>query len=144
MPDNSLLLDTCALRDMSFMKWLKDYNGEIAIPSVVYMERCRQYLEQGLRIEDLDKLLNNLSIKVLSFNKDNARQAAELMHGRKKEPCEGCGNIDWTDTIVASYLYKRDLIITNNKKDFPTSGGFDGKVLTTDEIMNQAYRSKKR
>jgi len=31
-----------------------------------------------------------------------------------------------------------DYIVTNNKDDFPMSGGFEGKILTTDELMNRA------
>jgi len=81
--------------------------------------------------------LNDINIKVLRFDKDNARMAAELMAGRKNILCRECGKIDWVDTVVASYFNTCDFIITNNKKDFPTSGGFEEKVLTTDEFMNR-------
>ena len=133
----SIILDTCALRDGKFIDWLKWYRGEISIPPVVYMEACRQYLDSGRTAEEFDSRLNRSSIKVLRFDRNNARIAAELMAGRKDILCKECRKIDWVDTVVASYFNMCDFIVTNNKHDFPTSGGFEGKVLTTDELMNR-------
>ena len=133
----SLILDTCVFRDSVFMKWLASYSGIKQIPPVVYMERCRQILEKNGTVDELDEYLNDLHIKVLRFDRNNARMAAELMTGRKDILCKECGKIDWVDTVVASHHNAGDHIITNNKSDFPTSGGFDGKILTTDELMNR-------
>ncbi|MCL2143251.1 MAG: PIN domain-containing protein [Methanomassiliicoccaceae archaeon] len=119
------------------MDWLKGYRGEIMIPPVVYMEICRQYLDRDRTAEELDSRLNRSSIKVLRFDRNNARMAAELMAGRKDIVCKDCGKIDWADTVVASHINAGDHIITNNKNDFPTSGGFEGKIMTTDELMNR-------
>jgi len=101
------------------------------------MERCRQILEKNGTVEELDGYLNDLRIKVLWFDRNNARIAAELMAGRKNILCKECRKIDWVDTVVASYFNMCDYIVTNNKEDFPTSGGFEYKVLTTDELMNR-------
>jgi hypothetical protein len=87
-------------------------------------------------MEDLDEMLRNLRVKVLWFDQKNARIAAELMAERNNRLCNICGNLDWADTIVASYYNMGDFIITNNGGDFPTSGGFENKILTTDQIMN--------
>ena len=138
MPFPFIILDTCALRDRKFIGWLKEYRGGISIPPVVYMEICRQYLERDQPAEELDEWLNDLRIKVLRFDRNNARTAAELMAGRKNMLCGECGKIDWVDTIVASYCSVGDYVITNNKSDFPTSGGFDRKIMTTDELMNRS------
>jgi predicted nucleic acid-binding protein len=133
----SLIIDTCALHDREFKSWLRRYSGDKSIPSVVYMEMCRQYLEKGRPAEELDEWLKGLEIKILRFDKSNARMAAELMVGRESILCEKCRKIDWVDTVVASYYNMGDYIITNNKSDFPTSGGFEERILTTDEFMNR-------
>ncbi|AIZ56842.1 hypothetical protein Mpt1_c09670 [Candidatus Methanoplasma termitum] len=137
MPRPSIVLDTCALRDTKFTNWLKGYIGDILIPPTVYMEICRQHKEKNHSIEELDEWLNALSIKVLRFDKNNARIAAELMAERKDAQCEICKKIDWVDTIVASYYNAGDFIITNDKTGFPTSGDFGWKFLTTDEFMSR-------
>ena len=137
MPDPSLILDTCVFTDKKFKNWLRHYNGDLRIPPVVYMERCRQILERGDSKEELDAMLKGLHISVLRFDAYNASAAAQLMVGRNKY-CEKCKNIDWVDTIIASYLHTNgDYIITNNKNDFPTSNGFESRVLTTNEAMNR-------
>ncbi|MCL1811712.1 MAG: hypothetical protein FWG41_05810 [Methanomassiliicoccaceae archaeon] len=100
------------------------------------MELCRQQLKKDISVEKLDELLDQLHIKVLRFDRNNARTAAELMAGRDNILCKECRKIDWIDTIVASYFNMGEYIITNNKSDFPTSGGFERKILTTDEIMS--------
>ena len=133
----SIILDTCALRDRRFTDWLRSYGGMISIPSVVYMEICRQYLNGGHTAEELDIRLKHSNIKILWFDKNNARIAAELMAGRKSGLCKECGNIDWIDTMVASYCGAGGYIITNNKGDFPDTGGFGGKIITTDELMSR-------
>jgi len=137
MPSPSLILDTNTLFDNKFKNWLLGYNGDKFIPPVVYMELCRQQLKKKIPIEDLDNLLNERSIKVLRFDKSNARMAAELMAGRENILCKECKKIDWVDTVIASYYTMGDYIITNNKSDFPTSNGFEWKILTTDEFMNR-------
>jgi len=131
----SFILDACALSDRRFTEWLAGYRWRACIPSVVYMERCRRCLDGGHATEELDALLRRLKINVLWFDMNNARIAAGLMSGRKHRVCRECGNIDWIDAMVASYCNVGGYIVTNNKADFPDTGGFEGRVLTTGEVM---------
>ncbi|MCL2149178.1 MAG: PIN domain-containing protein [Methanomassiliicoccaceae archaeon] len=139
MLGHAIVLDTCALRDKVFMDWLKGYTGDIRIPPVVYMEMCRQQTERGLPVAELDEWLRIKNISVLRFDKNDARIAAELMAGRGSKPCGKCGKMDWFDAIVASHFDKGDYLITNNRDGFPTSGVFEGRILTTDEFMSRRH-----
>jgi len=51
--------------------------------------------------------------------------------------CKECGKIDRADATVASHFNTGNLIISNNKGDFPSSGGFEGMILTADEMMGR-------
>jgi predicted nucleic acid-binding protein len=134
MPSPSLILDTCAFHDRRFITWLSGYNGRLAIPPTVYMERCRQLLDKEEPLDDFNEMLDNLRIKVLDFKKNNAAIAAELMAGRNKI-CRLCGKLDWVDTMIASHCYDGDYIVSNNKRDFPTI--FEDRILTIAQSMNR-------
>jgi hypothetical protein len=60
----------------------------------------------------------------------------DCTHGGDKR-CTGCNKIDWVDTIIASYIDNGKVIVTENVKDFPTSGEFEDKTLTADQTMNR-------
>jgi hypothetical protein len=132
----SLILDTCVFRDEKAMNWLSKYNGDLKIPPIVYMERYRQIMGKEDLINKFEYILKKLEIEVMMFDKNVAGFAAELMAGRNAV-CEKCGKIDWADTIVASYIFAGDYIISNNKKDFPTFGMFENRILTVNEMMQK-------
>jgi predicted nucleic acid-binding protein len=93
MPQPSIILDTDALRDKNFINWLKGYTGDIFVPPVVYMEICRQQKVKGNSLDELDGWFNALNIKVLWFDRNYARIAAELMSERTNVLCQSCNKI---------------------------------------------------
>lgn len=98
-----LMLDTCALRNSAFISWLNDYNGDICMSSVTYMEYRRQLLKAHKDPQKLEKLLSVSRISVIPFGKNEAITASELMDIRT-EVCPRCNKLDWADTMIYSCL----------------------------------------
>lgn len=116
-----LVLDTCAMRNRDLLDWLaRRTSGDVSIPSIVYMELCRQSLARGSSIESLRKLIEKTHIKILQFDKHTAELAAEYMN-RDTTVCPTCKKLDWTDTMIyASVGTPPTIFVTDNVKDFPS------------------------
>ncbi len=129
-----LVLDTCAMRNRDLLDWLaRRTSGEVCIPSVVYMELCRQILHKGNSIDSLRKLIDKHHIKILPFDKHTAEIAAEYMN-RDSEPCPTCNKLDWADTMIyASVGTPPTIFVTDNIADFPSD--YPDYVMTPKQIM---------
>ena len=71
-----LLIDTCALTNKDFVKWLKRYHGAKRISSVTYMEYALFYCEwKGWELEKVNKVLNQAGIDIEPFERKQAGDA---------------------------------------------------------------------
>ena len=134
-----LLVDTCALADRDFLRWLRGYHGEKRISAVSYMEYVTFLLDSNFADTEIDRNLNNLKLKVESFDKRDAFCAAMMMHERDvgKRQCSECNQINWNDTMTASQGYNCScIIVTENVRDYPQSDSV--QVMTPQEIMESA------
>jgi|GEM_PF-573381 len=143
-----LILDTCALRDKDFLRWLGKYNGNKSIPSVVYMEQLRQFLNNGVvrpmdqyqgdnvEINAFDELLNASKIKVLPFEKKHAVFAANVMNVQPRV-CKSCNKFNWVDVMVSAYIGNGQFVVTNNIDDFPVYAGYEDRILTPEEVKKR-------
>ena len=134
-----LLVDTCALADRDFLRWLRGYHGEKRISAVSYMEYVTFLLDSNFSDTEIDRHLNNLKLKVESFDKRDAMCAAMMMHERDvgKRRCPECNQINWNDTMIASQGYNYScIIVTENVRDYPQSDSV--QVMTPQEIMESA------
>lgn len=132
--NRKLVLDTCAMRNKDLLDWIATRtSGEVSIPSVAYMELCRQILARKKSVDDLEKMLKQYHIKVLPFNKDTARLAAEYMN-RNISVCPTCNKLDWTDTMIyASVGNPPTIFVTDNIDDFPS--GNPDCIKTPQQVM---------
>ena len=131
-----LLIDTCALTNKDFIKWLKGYHGTKKISSVTYMEYALFYIEKHKwELDKVNNLLKAAGIEVESFEKKQAGYAAHLMAGRTKEfRCDKCEKLDWNDCMIAAHApYAPTILVTANVDDFPSKGI---AIMTPTEIMN--------
>ena len=133
----TLALDTCVVSDADFMKWAKSEPGiDLVIPSVVYMERRRQLLNNRKDPETLERLLMSAHIEVTQFDKNCARLASEYMN-RQPRVCECCHKLDWVDMmILASIERPQAMLVTRNIGDFE-SYGLDDRVITPEEAIER-------
>ena len=133
----TLALDTCVVSDADFMKWAKSEPGvDLVIPSVVYMERRRQLLNNRKDPETLERLLRSAHIEVTQFDKNCARLASEYMN-RQPRVCERCHKFDWADMmILASIERPQAMLVTRNIGDFE-SYGLDDRVITPEEAIER-------
>ena len=134
-----LLVDTCALADKDFLRWLRGYHGEKRISAVSYMEYVTFLLDSNIDETDIDRHMNNLKLKVESFDKRDAMCAAMMMHERDvgKRRCPECNQINRNDTMNASQGYNYScIIVTENVRDYPQSDSV--QVMTPQEIMESA------
>jgi predicted nucleic acid-binding protein len=130
-----LIIDTCAIIDKDFLKWLKGYHGEKRISSVTYMEYSLFYYEKkGWELERVDRILNGAGIDVEPFSKKQAGYAVELMAGRTSDRrCGECGKLDWNDCMIASHApIAPTILVTKNVRDFPSTGA---AVMTPEDVM---------
>ncbi len=131
-----LLVDTCALANKDFLKWLRDYHGEKRISAISYMEYVTFLMDLGFDESKIDGHMNDLKLRVESFDKKDAMYAAMMMHERdiSKRRCTECHQINWNDTMIASQGSNYScIIITENVKDYPQSDSL--QVMTPEEIM---------
>ena len=125
-----LFLDTNVLRNKDFLYWTQsNYHGTIYISTITYMEFKRQMISKG-KGDKVDTLIDKMGIRIVNFDKEMAKIAAEIMAERKDACCSECGNIDWADTMIyASIGNPPTILVTDNIKDFPE------RAKTTKEVM---------
>jgi len=130
-----LLVDTCALTNKDFLKWLKGYHGTKRISSITYMEYAVFYCNKGWELDKVNTVLNRAGIEVESFERKQAGYAAELMSGRTNEfRCDTCGKLNWNDCMIAAHApYAPTILVTENIGDFPSMGV---RIMTPEEIMS--------
>ena len=143
MPVN-LALDTCVISDVSFVLEISKKPGvRLAIPSVAYMERRRQLLNNDKDPSKLDELLRKARIEVTSFDKNAAATAAELINGQVKV-CPECHRLDWTDVMILSSIDRpQSTLVTKNTRDLKSYGRED-RVITPDEAISRYSTWSKR
>ena len=131
----TLALDTCVVSDADFMKWAKSEPGvDLVIPSVVYMERRRQLLNNRKDPETLERLLRSAHIEVTQFDKNCASLAAEYMHKQPKV-CDKCNKLDWMDVMILSSIERpQAILVTKNIRDFEPYG-LGNRILSPDEAV---------
>lgn len=131
-----LFIDTCALSDKDFLKWLKEYRGEKSISSIVYMEYCTYLIGRGITPDKLDSLLKRSGISVSQFNREQARNASMIMDGLDERRCSVCNNINWNDCMIAaSAPCAPTVLVTKNVKDFEIFVEWKGRLKTPKELM---------
>ena len=126
------------MSDQRFIGWLETYHGPKKISAVSYMEYLTFILDTGRTMEWADNLMNRLKIKVQYFHKDDAENAAQIIHEKKlmDRRCEKCNQINWNDTMVASHeLNYSCIIVTENTRDFPYSESLD--IRTPEQVMKE-------
>jgi len=131
-----LLIDTCALANKDFIKWLKGYHGVKRISSITYMEYALFYCEKKRwELDTVNKVLAQADIEVEPFEKRHAGYAIWLMAGRTDDfRCKECGKLDWNDCMIAAHApYAPTILVTKNVDDFPSTGA---EIMTPEEIMN--------
>ena len=80
---DKLMLDTCVLRDRSFVYWLSGHSrGKLCISAITYAEQMRQLLANNKSVEKFNELLDYCHITVVPFTKQSADTAARLMPNR--------------------------------------------------------------
>ena len=132
-----LFIDTCALDNKDFIKWLKDYRGTKSISPVVYMEYCTYLLENGCCLDQFDEILRRSSISIVQFNREQARNAAMMMSIPKDHRCPCCHNLNWNDCMIAANTpYAPTILVTKNIKDFEQFIDWKGRLKTPTELMS--------
>ncbi len=136
-----LFIDTCALADRSFAKWLAGYSGVKKISVITYMEYLTRLIDQGYDESFLNKLLKQMKVDVEYFRTEDAANAAHLMasHPAGGRRCSQCNQVNWNDTIISSQSNRfQAWIVTKNIGDFPTDPKY--KVTSVDYAMNELSR----
>ena len=130
---DKLMIDTCVLRDWSFVYWLSGHSrGKLCISAITYAEQMRQLLANNKSVEKFNELLDRCHITVVPFTKQSADTAARLM-AESPKVCEMCQNFNWADTMIYSTLGNPPaLLVTNSVKDYPN----ENRVFTPEEIRN--------
>lgn len=133
----TLALDTCVISDREFMRWAKSEAAvKLVVPSVVYMERRRQILNNGKDPEILEEILKKCRISVTQLDKNVACQASEYMYKQPKA-CPECGKLDWVDAIImASIESPQALLVTKNIKDFYQFGKPE-RIITPEAAVDR-------
>ena len=110
---------------------------EKRISAVSYMEYVTRMLDSDFDEERIDRLMNDLKLRVEQFDKRDAFVAAMMMHERDPSArrCQECNQINWNDTMIASQGSNYScIIVTMNVKDYPHSDSI--QVMTPEEIKN--------
>ncbi|MDR0887830.1 MAG: type II toxin-antitoxin system VapC family toxin [Candidatus Methanoplasma sp.] len=128
-----LFIDTCALSDKEFMKWLRNYSGTKKISSIVYMEFCL-YFQKKYSFDAIDKLLLSMKVEIEPFEKKHAKNAVSIMDEQlDSKRCPACNKLNWNDSMITAHVpCAPAILVTKNIKDFPD---LDGRVKTPREIM---------
>ena len=131
-----LVMDTCALRNWDFMKWLGSYHGKKIISSIVYAEFSSHMLKRRMEQHKIIKFLRDAGIDITAFNEEHAQAAASFMYETTEEYyCEVCKNTNWNDCLIAAHApLPPYILVTENTKDFYSLLG-EKRVKTPNEIM---------
>lgn len=126
-----LVLDTCAMRDTGFWKWLKRYNGRKVLPVVAYTELSVYFVgKRGKTQDEVDSLLHSLGIEIDWFRHDKARTAVRISVNM------GDFHENWRDYMIASHAFTAPwTVVTNNVDDFAF---LMPRVKTPYEIQNSS------
>ena len=130
---DKLMLDTCVLRDKSFVYWLSGHSrGKICISAITYAEQMRQLIANNKSVEKFNELLDRCHITVVPFTKQSAETAARLTVETPKV-CDKYRNFNWADTMIYSTLGNPPtLLVTENVKDYPN----ENRAFTPEGIRN--------
>jgi predicted nucleic acid-binding protein len=125
-----LVLDSCAVLDKTFMKWLEGYHERIVLPPVAYAELAYGYLRKYGTTERLDKALYwaDVLVERMQYREalHSAEIAAEITNPDLKE--------NFRDYMIASFaFFPPHLLITNDKGNFAFLGS---RVLGMYELMS--------
>ena len=108
-----LVLDTNTLANSPFLQWVKDSGHEAWLPTVAFMEACYHTLKRRRSIEDLTRALDAAGITVLSFDPDQAAEAARAAIGRWD-----FGEKARDYAIGSAAKLQGATMVTENKRDF--------------------------
>jgi predicted nucleic acid-binding protein len=131
-----LALDTCALSNWDFLKWLESYHEKKVISPIVYMEFSVYMLKKKKEHHKIRKLLMGAGIEIKSFDLEDARAAADHMFDAgDRYKCSYCGNTNWNDCLIAAHAPLPPYIfVTENVKDYYSLLD-EKRVKTPNEIM---------
>ena len=128
-----IVIDTCALRDRDFMRWLRDYRGRKILPVVAYTELLVHFVgTKGKTKEQVRNWLRSAGVEIEACFPIHAERAAET----------GVNQDDFSenarDHLIAAHAHTPPLLLTTyNKKDFRFLGR---RVKTPQELMRMAWR----
>ena len=125
-----IVIDTNALSNANFCKWLSESKEDGIISSISYTELAYHYLKKGKDIDYLDSFLQNLGIKIAEYTHKHAKIAAKL------------ATTKWNfkrnarDYMIASLAIEKNCpLITYNITDFSFLP--ENKLFTPEEFMKR-------
>jgi predicted nucleic acid-binding protein len=109
-----LIIDTSALRDAGFWKWLRNYHGRKVLPAVAYAELSVYLVNIKHRTQDqVDELLGSMDMEIGWYRADEARRTVEIA-GMTRDFTEKA-----RDHMIASHAFLPPwVVVTYNIKDF--------------------------
>lgn len=124
-----LVIDTNALHDKDFVKFLPTYHGRKILPVIAYIE-ASIHLRAKKTTEQILELLKVLGVKVEQMTTDQA-------HGAIEAAIEGRDFADNAhDYLIGSFATSpQHIVVTHNKKDFTFLP--DKQVLSPLEVMKK-------
>ncbi len=131
MTRTPIILDTCALRDRDFVRWLRDYRGRKVLPTVAYAELLVFFIgTKGRTKEEVRRWLTATGIEIEPMTPFHAEKGAE----------NGIAGGDFhdhaMDYLIGAHAHTPPLVmVTNNKKDF---GFLGSRVWTPEELRKRA------
>ena len=139
-----LVLDTCALSDWDFLRWLRSYHEKKVISPIVYMEFSLHMLKKGKEHHEIRKLLTGAGIEITSFDLENAQVAANYMlDAGDRFRCGCCGNINWNDCLIAAHAPLPPYVfVTENVKDYHSLLD-EKRIRAPKEIMYPGRRNER-
>ena len=125
-----IVIDTNALSNANFCKWIAENEEDGIISSISYTELAYHYLKKGRDIDYLDSFLQNIGIKIVGYTHEHAKIAAKL------------ATTKWDfkrnarDYMIASLAIEKNCpLITYNVNDFTFLP--KNKLFTPEEFIKK-------
>jgi len=132
-----LVLDTCALSNWEFLRWLETYHEKKVISPLVYMEFSVYMLKKNKDHHKIKRLLDGAGIEIKAFNLEEAKTAADYMfEAGDRYKCNHCGKLNWNDCLIAANAPLPPYVfVTENVKDYYSLLD-ERRIKTPNEIMH--------
>lgn len=131
-------LDSSVFKNRGFLAWLslnrEKFDTHISV--IVYVETALWYSHLGLSINDLDRELNKINVKVVDFSKDLARKVVQFAKQYSKQlPFKHHAR----DYLIGTTAISQDAtsFITYNKSHFNWLSIEGLETLTPEELVEK-------